>query len=108
MRGGASLPVPFCCWLPSCGKGGRKPTGTFAAFFFCFFFFLFPSTLKEQLPVLSSGSRASTPLKKEADSIRAKLEELGEDAAEVCLCVFYSTFFSLKVRQQGRVTMPSV
>ncbi|CAB1099446.1 unnamed protein product [Ectocarpus sp. CCAP 1310/34] len=40
------------------------------------------STLKEQLPVLSSGSRASTPLKKEADGIRSKLEELGEDAAE--------------------------
>lgn len=37
--------------------------------------------------MLSSGSRASTPLKKEADSIRAKLEELGEDAAEVCVCV---------------------
>lgn len=35
--------------------------------------------------MLSSGSRASTPLKKEADSIRAKLEELGEDAAEVCV-----------------------
>lgn len=43
------------------------------------------STLKEQLPVLSSGSRASTPLKKEADGIRSKLEELGEDAAEVCV-----------------------
>eukprot|EP00752_Nemacystus_decipiens_P005700 g5158.t1 len=40
------------------------------------------SELKEQLPMLSSGSRASTPLKKEADGIRAKLEELGEDAAE--------------------------
>ena len=34
--------------------------------------------------MLSTGSRASTPLKKEADGIRAKLEELGEDAAEVC------------------------
>ena len=45
------------------------------------------SELKGQLPMLSSGSRASTPLKKEADSIRAKLEELGEDAAEVCVCV---------------------
>lgn len=44
-----------------------------------------PSTLKEQLPMLSSGSRASTPLKKEADGIRAKLEGLGEDAAEVCV-----------------------
>lgn len=52
------------------------------SFFFSFALF-FCSTLKEQLPVLSTGSRASTPLKKEADSIRAKLEELGEDAAEV-------------------------
>lgn len=41
------------------------------------------STLKEQLPVLSTGSRASTPLQKEADGIRSKLEELGEDTAEV-------------------------
>lgn len=33
--------------------------------------------------MLSSGSRASTPLQKEADGIRSTLEELGEDAAEV-------------------------
>lgn len=37
--------------------------------------------------MLSSGSRASTPLKKEADGIRAKLEGLGEDAADVSVCV---------------------
>lgn len=41
------------------------------------------SELKAQLPMLSSGSRASTPLSKEADGIRAKLEELGSDAGEV-------------------------
>ncbi|CAN0368004.1 unnamed protein product, partial [Laminaria digitata] len=41
------------------------------------------STLKEQLPMLSSGSRASTPLKKQADGIRETLSELGEDAAGV-------------------------
>ncbi len=63
--------VPFLCSLPCPPLFFLSPS---------FFFF---STLKDQLPVLSTGSRASTPLNKEADSIRAKLEELGEDAAEV-------------------------
>lgn len=53
-----------------------------------FFFFFFVacasrSALKAQLPMLSTGARASTPLKAQADGIRLKLSELGEDAAEV-------------------------
>lgn len=35
--------------------------------------------------MLSTGARASTPLKPQADGIRQKLSELGEDAAEVSL-----------------------
>lgn len=38
--------------------------------------------------MLSTGSRAKTPLQKEADGIRTKLEELGEDAADVSTTVF--------------------
>lgn len=46
------------------------------------------SDLKAQLPMLSSGSRASTPLKGQADEIRQQLSELGEDAAEVGTSLF--------------------
>ena len=37
--------------------------------------------------MLSTGSRASTPLKKQADGIREKLADLGEDAAGVRACI---------------------
>lgn len=40
------------------------------------------SEMKEQLPILSTGSRASIPLSAQADGIRAKLSELGDDAVE--------------------------
>lgn len=42
-----------------------------------------PSELKAQLPMLSSGTRASTPLIGEVDGIQKKLAELGEAAEEV-------------------------
>lgn len=61
----------------------RRHSSVLSFFHLLDFYAVSNSEVKEQLPLLSSGSRASVPLKKEADGIRKKIEELGEDAADV-------------------------